>query len=435
MTGNISRTSDAKSKELSATSNGRLVWLFSCLVPFIPLFVYYDIPYTDISFDTALVFVIAVYVALASIANNERVKSENCRFYFLLVLWTLTVTSVYYLLGRYAVNYGIGLWYILLVFFVVLGVEKRVLDHRLIIKAYKFLCFCAIFLVIVQWAAFLITGYRISFMLLFLPFNDAYEFLNVHFITVSETQTSFAAFFSERSHFCLFITPLLCMSIYEFLQKKGKVWVPVITTLAMLSTTSGNGIVVSAIAWIVAAFFVIKGRKKIFGLILVVLLVIGAYLIMRQIPAFNAIFSKLFTSNDTYSHSKADYRIYRGFDYFFQLPLFNKFFGIGYRCLESSFSYYHLVDHFNTTGEYMGCIGQVLVYSGALGMLLFMVFIWKLFSRSNELSRIILICFLAYCFSSSIYFDAIWILYFALVFSINRLVPNEVKGDSINEVV
>lgn len=438
MTENISKTANARSERLSAANNRLVAKIASCLIPFVPLAVYYFVPFTTVSLDTALVVLVAAYVVLASITNNEKVKSENCRFYFLLVLWTLSITTLYYLLNRYAVNYGIGLWFILLVFFVILGVEKRVLDAKTIVKAYRVLACCAIVLLGLQWAILYLTGYRVSFMLLFLPFNDAYSFLDVSFLTAENAATRFAAFFSERSHFCLFLTPLLCMSIYDFLHKKGRIWLPIITTLAMLSTTSGNGIIVSGIAWIVAAMFMIKGNKKYFYLIFVGILIIGVYLFLRRIPEFNDIFSKLFTSENRQTHSKADYRIYRGFDYYSQLPLFNKFFGIGYRCLESSFSYYNLVDHYRTSGEYMGCIGQILVYSGALGIAFFLLFFGRLFMRSNDLCRTILICFLAYCFSSSIYFDAIWILYFALVFSINRLLTketNDLRSETTNETV
>ena len=86
----------------------------------------------------------------------------------------------------------------------------------------------------------------------------------------------------------------------------------------------------------------------------------------------------------------------------------------------------------------MGCIGQILVYSGALGMVFFLLFFGRLFMRSNDLCRTILVCFLAYCFSSSIYFDAIWILYFALVFSLNRLFTIEtqkMRSETTNETV
>lgn len=436
MTGNISRTSNGKSRELSATNNGWLSKIVSCLIPFIPLLIYYFVPFTTVSFDTAVVFAVSAFVILSVIGRNERIGTKNCGFYFLLVLWTLAITTLFFFLGRYRVNYGMGLWYILPVFFTIFGVEKGILNSRLIIKTYRVLASVAILLVIVQWIVFLLFGYRLSFMFLFLPFNDAYEFLEEHFVTAGQiSSASFAAFFSERSHFCLFITPFLCMSIYDAFQKKERVWLPILTTAVMLSTTSGNGIVVSAVAWIVAALFLIKGKKKIVCLILVILLVLGVFLFLKRIPEFEAIFRKMFTRESEYSHSKADYRIYRGFDYYSQLPTFNKLFGIGYRCLDSSFAYYHLADHYNTTGEYMGCLGQILVYSGALGMLLFLLFVGKLFFSSNNLSRTVLICFLAYCVSSSIYFDAIWIMYFAIVFSLNRLLNQDLRRPITNDAV
>lgn len=436
MTGNISRTSNGKSRELSATNNGWLSKIVSCLIPFIPLVIYYYVPFTTVSFDTAVVFVVSAFVLLSAIANNERIDTKNGGFYFLLVLWTLAISTLYFFLSRYKVNYGIGLWYILLVFLVIVGVEKGTLENHLILETYRFLSITAMVLVGIQWLVFLLTGYQLSFLLFFLQFNDAYPLVDAQLLTSDSTAgAQFSAFFSERSHFCLFITPFLCMSIYDFLQNKRGIWLPLLATTVMLSTTSGNGIIVSAVAWIVATFFLIKGKKRIVCLVLVVLLAFGVYLVLRQIPEYDSIFGKLFIKANKYSHSKADYRIYRGFDYYSQLPTFNKIFGIGYRCLDSSFAYYHLVDHFDTTGEYMGCIGQILVYSGALGMLLFLLFVGKLFIGSNNLSRTVLVCFLAYCVSSSIYFDAVWILYFAIIFSLNRLLNQDLRRPKTNDVV
>ena len=82
MTDNILKTANAKSEGLSASSNGWLGRIVSCLIPFIPLVVYYFVPFTTVSLDTAFVLLIAAYVVLASITNNEKVRSENCRFYF-----------------------------------------------------------------------------------------------------------------------------------------------------------------------------------------------------------------------------------------------------------------------------------------------------------------------------------------------------------------
>ena len=161
-------------------------------------------------------------------------------------------------------------------------------------------------------------------------------------------------------------------------------------------------------------------------------LLIGAVLlgfvafILSRIPSVMDVINRLFIdlSGSTYSYTKADYRIYRGFDYFFQLPIINKVFGIGFKSLESFTRLYGISSVFDKSFlfEYLNSVCQALIYYGILGFCLLFHSYARLFRGCNTIGKVLIIVFLALSVSSSIFLDSTMIMYTLIIFSCRK--PN-----------
>ena len=121
---------------------------------------------------------------------------------------------------------------------------------------------------------------------------------------------------------------------------------------------------------------------------------------------------------------KNNWTIYRGFDYFFQLPIINKVFGIGFKSLESFTRLYGISSVFDKSFlfEYLNSVCQALIYYGILGFCLLFHSYARLFRGCNTIGKVLIIVFLALSVSSSIFLDSTMIMYTLIIFSCRK--PN-----------
>lgn len=424
---------------LNRSKISKIIFGIILIMPFVR---YYNMPGTPISIETfCLILLFILCIALKIVTSNEERKENNSlkksRKYFLLFsFWLILVTFFYELctninIANVASNYTMNTFIMLVPTIIIIC---TILDNRIkidgLFSLYEKIVYLVIYVYIFQWIL-MILGLKIGFNLPFLKYNDSWSYLNQICFGMNKRPTSL---FSEQAHMCEYIIPYLAICLYSKYYKRN-ILKAILVSIIIISTTSGNGIVVTCIAWI--CYILYFGKMNIMYRCLLIIAgiitFIGVYNLLLKIPAFNKIFSELFVNTTgKYSGTKADYRIYRGFDYYFKLPFFQKVVGVGYQHMHAFALEYGIYSKFdNTTNafEFFSTITQVLLYSGIIGFTFFikhLYYIWK--SKTHLVKGLILLCG-AIWFSSQMLFSNTYIMY--LIIFIIAYLGEEEKNETV----
>ncbi len=388
----------------------------------LPIFRYYDLATTGFAMETLLtlmMFAICIVMFFAYRKSKHTVYTcvRNSQMWFgILIFWLLMITCIYELFTNLNISHEYADYTIISLIMIVIRavVIGYILggnfDYRDVFKIYSVIVYFIIAIYILQYAM-VFAGIRRSFQMPFMPFSDAYTYLREKpFFGMNPDPTSL---FSERAHLSEFIVPYIAVCLFGNKIMKDKYHLKaILATIVVLSTVSGTGVVVVMIEWIL--FFLGLGGKKskyrFLYLILGAFILAGAYLIIRQIPSFSEMFNKLFVDNsgDSYSNTKADYRIYRGFDYFTLLPTYGQIFGIGYSHLGLFTKVHGITSEYDKSTlafEFLSSIFQIAIYSGLIGVFATAVHIWNLFKAKSTLAKALIIVMLAMWCSSAMFLN------------------------------
>jgi len=321
----------------------------------------------------------------------------------------------------------------------IIMVNTGIVDYKTLIKYYIITAYFSLFFLLLQVILYSffkipISG-RIPFLeLISYDFEGQFNYLLFQVQEFMYNYVRYSSIFAEPSHLALYTIPLLCLKMFNNKEKK---YLEVIFITAMiLITSSANGIVIVGFLWFYF-FYSRTGKvsvRKVLNIILGISVLLILHMVLKNFTFYSNVIENLFISQS--ATTKADYRVYRGFDYFFLIPINYKIFGIGFRNLSSFTNYYNLYSHYDTIKtqnfEYMNAISQILIYSGIIGFSLFISFVVKAYKASNKTSKVIILAFILMCFSSSVLFDTYWLLYLSLIFAINTIKEDEVILNASN---
>lgn len=404
-----------------------------CILTFsLPIFRYYDLFSTGLGLETILtLLMVAICLVMFYIGRGHRhtvytVLRRSQIWFGALVFWLLLVTCAYELFTEINIdNPNAQHTIISLIMIVFRAIVIGYLlggdfDYRDIFRIYSCLVGIIIAIYFLQWIMVL-AGIRMSFKMPFLPYNNAYDYLNgmVNF-GMEPDPTSL---FSERAHLAEFILPYIAVCLFgKGIIKKHATVKAVAVTAVILTTVSGVGLVVVLIEWFL--YFLGIGQKKskyrFFYFIFGVCALIGVYFAIRQIPAVNEMLNRLFVDNsgNDYSGTKADYRIYRGFDMFTLLPAYAQIFGIGYNHMWLFAQVNGIVSQYDKASlayEFFATIFQIAIYSGLIGLSCALLHIYNLLKSNSALARVLVIIMFAIWFSSAMFLTNSHIVFIMLI--------------------
>lgn len=390
----------------------------------LPVFNHYDINGTDVRLSSFLLILSLTILFMQRLLTRTRFKIYKKDILYpvaILALWQIVITFLYLMMDRYTITIS----YAIFIPVILVAILYLVRDLNLgpySIQAYITISNIIIIIFVLQILLYYLFGF-------FLPgkmplLSLANEFTNIPIFGVNSIgHVSFSSVFSERAKFAQYIMPYLCLCLFGYMDiVKKNMLKAVFVTIVMCLTLSGNAVVICAIIWIVY-FYLFSDEgiiHKSFYIIASVAVLYFAYMVLNNIPAFNDLFSRLFSdqSGSTYYYSKADYRIYRGLDYYINLPFCRQIFGVGFGALTSYANKFGISSQYDVAGvyaEYLSSVFQVIIYTGIVGLVLYSKYFISLFKNSQDSFKVCTIAFLALSISSSIYFDYMWLIYSLLV--------------------
>lgn len=369
-----------------------------CISPFLS--------YLESSFiGTYIPLALEVCYIIAQIYKHKWIIKPT---FFFFMIWLVVVTIVNFSGNTTSVNRMIG-ELVTLLSVVMISQDTKAYKFLIIYKVIAKVC-------LIYFVAQVVLMYTISFPLQFtLPFFPVKDELKLAFDFLSYynrdmTYIRFPGPFSEPSHYAAYLIPLLAILLFDNEKKLQEKWkLPVLISITMVISTSGVGILLGAATWGMYFAFnysTTKNRLILLPFIVMAAATIFSLLIMYS-EQFSITVSNLFSVQDQVrfaTGSKADYRIYRGFSMYLQLPVLNKLFGVGFANM-NDFAISHNIGTIydiatSQTVEYYNGISQILLYSGLVGFCLWAKGIIDYSKKMKTIGKIILILYNIYLVGS-----------------------------------
>lgn len=411
---------------------------FIGIILLIPILRYYDI-IGSLGLESVLRTIAALLVFylfhFESIYHQEAfVKSRN--WFLLFCIWSVAITLAYELgsdinISSSFVNYTLFSYVLAIVSMIIIyGTLSGKVDLSKTFIIYEKIVYFLVAIYLVQIVMNSV-GIRISFKVPGLKYGSAYGYLNSEIMGFNGARPS--SLFSERAHFAEYITPFIAVCLFsDKIIKRHRLVKAIFFSVVTISTVSGNGIIILLIEWGLYFIFFsnLKGGVKIPVIILAAIVFAFAYNQLQSNEAYSDIFNRMFANNtgNEYLHAKADYRIYRGFDLFIKLPMFQKIIGVGY---EHMYIFARLnqiesiYDSSSQAYEFFNTIAQILLYFGIIGFILFCGHMLMLFFSRSKVAKGLVIISIALWLSSQMLYSNTHIMYLLLTASAVSLINSE----------
>ncbi len=412
--------------------------LFIGIILLIPILRYYDI-LGSLGLESVLRTIAALLVFylfhFESIYHQEAfAKSRN--WFLLFSIWSIAITFAYELgsdinISSPFANYTLFSYVLAIVSMIIIcGTLSGKVDLSKTFIIYEKIVYFLVAIYLVQIAMNSL-GIRISFKVPGLKYSNAYGYLDTGIMGFNGARPS--SLFSERAHFAEYVTPFIAVCLFsDKIIKSHRLVKAIFFSIVTISTVSGNGIIILIIEWGLYFIFFsnLKGGVKASSIILAAIVFVFAYNQLQSNEAYLDIFNRLFANNtgNEYLHSKADYRIYRGFDLFINMPMLQKTVGVGYEHMYIFAKLNQIESIYDSSTqayEFFNTIVQILLYFGIIGFILFCGHMLSLYFSRSKVAKGLVIISIALWLSSQMLFSNTHIMYLLLTASAVSLINDE----------
>lgn len=341
-------------------------------------------------------------------------------------LWAIMITLVYEICTNINVttsnaSYTINVFIVMIINIILIyTILKGCFDIDSCVKIYTWIVYFLMALYCFQWVLYS-TGTIIDFKLPFMKFTSSWSYLEYKHFGMSPYPR---ALFSEKAHLSQYLVPYIALCLYSNkIIKRHRIEKAIIVSAVVISTISGNGIIIVGIEWLVYFLFfgqITKNRRIIFT-VLGPLLMAGVYYMLSSIPSFSSMFSMLFSSENVGISSKADYRIYRGFDIFRQLPWFGKLFGVGndhMYLFSLEYGISSIYDRSMQGYEYFSAWFETAIYYGFIGLFMSYKHLRALFKMKSNAVKGLIFVVAALWVSTEMIFTNFHIMYVLIIVAV-----------------
>lgn len=376
-----------------------------------------------LAFDRSVTNVLTILAIILYIIFYKKVNYKNVPKYFNLFFIFLGVSIIIH-----SVIDGVKSLYSLLsvfeLFFIYTILFDKI-DFDYLIKWYKRIAIICIAFFFIQEIMFYTTGMRILGVITSMPLTisnvvDDIEAWANNTMLVKRS----SSFFSEPAHFAQFLIPLLVIELF-YDKKKNHYLFAALIFLVLLLLQSGNALLCSVPVILMFFFKLLKGGKKIINMLLVFLFVIvGVFAMSYYLSSDsgqNVMERQDEMENKNFSVSSGFIRIYRGWYVIDELDTFDKFVGVNY--VESIKQYIRqskVYWAFAKKDLYFNTMQNVVLRSGYIGSLIFLLMLCNLWKRNSLAGRTTLLSLLVMSFISANYFTMTMAIYMVVIYKLQR---------------
>lgn len=357
----------------------------SFLLVSLPLMTPYFCPFTSVPLPLVVMLLAGICFFLKGRRNYQKAVLPKSFKAFIIYACLIPVfgIAVYGDIGSFVVSYK-GL--IIFLCFLLFAIPYCSISY--VSRYLSWIATIAIIVFVLQEIMYVFVGSRFSALI---PFLDvSYEYMDM--AQMREFQANWdrsSSFFLEPSHFSQYISAYLALLLGEN-ANRGKIFdkKAIIVSVVLLLTKSGTALLLLMTLWLVF-FLSINIKRHIKYLILlpgVAVIALIAYSKVISSDYGQEMMSRTVElSSESRDSSSGQIRVVRGFLVYSEIPIVQKVFGVGNgfatNVIDNSSARYLFVDD----ERYLNNIQTLLIGYGLVGLFLFLLFLFRISSCSNDL--------------------------------------------------
>lgn len=346
--------------------------------------------------------IILILLTFFSLTVNRRQFDDRIQIVYLFAAFFLQALMTFFAV-QYAESIYIGnvltrnlkfLFYLLCYSIIV-----KVLTLRHLMKGIDIFVNIAIVVIIYQYIRFYLFGISENvFKLPFLAYDEVYSSFSFNRVFRP------SSFFLEPAHLSQFTIPAI--AIHMFSKKETteyNIKMALLSSVAACLSTSGTAIIITGVLWLL--FFISVRMKKAQDLLKTVLLVFVFVVLVLLLYNYVSQFSFAISRLDDFDSAVYTGRLNAGDRLIDNMNLFEKIIGVGFGNIPNTM--------------YVNSFNYMLYTTGYIGIFLWGAIFVRYYIKGNRVGRVIVLIFIALCFSSRIFISMYFIYYIALITLIN----------------
>lgn len=278
---------------------------------------------------------------------------------------------------------------------------------NILIRYYRYVALVCVAFFYMQEIAYYTTGIRMPGLIPGLQVMSEFESGTelAHAMQISERSSSF---FSEPAIFVQFLLPLLCIELFYANDKRHMIRSGVLV-LTLLLLQSGNAMMGLAAVFIVYLYKSLTGRNLGRNIALTAFTIVVSFAAINYYLQSDKGLALLdrqdqLSMTDYESGRSGFVRIYRGYFVYDNLKPIEKIIGVNdYETVRQRIKTSKVGFMFDEKDSYFNVVQDILIRTGIVGALFFLIFFYNLIKRSSYVSKSLTICLITLCFISAIY--------------------------------
>lgn len=221
---------------------------------------------------------------------------------------------------------------------------------------------------------------------------------------------SASAFFSEPAVVAHYITVALLLELFTD-KGKGNLKLAVFYSLIMLLSFSLNAYISICVCWGLWALYSARNKKYAYRtLVFAIAFLVAGLFLVNSTNVMNVFNRLVYLLSGEQTSGSSVIRVLRGPAFYFKMPLLFQLFGSGFGNFMQFKEIFGITTIYETADEYMNTNAYILVSSGVMGFVLFVVTLAKKISKKIVFSKMLFVLVLMFGLSSSIYSSAQFVI-------------------------
>lgn len=275
------------------------------------------------------------------------------------------------------------------------------LEYKYVKKYYLLFVVISSIIFLLQELMYNLVGFRYSAIVPFLPVRYSYT-TTLDFITQQMFAPRSQSLFLEPAHFAQFLLGYLAIILGENAKAKRILSLPALfLSIILLLTWSGNAIILTALLWIIFIVMIKISLKLKYFIILpcvLVCILFSFYYLSSTEKGEHLLERTEELKVEQERLSSGAIRIYRGFFVFGEMPLLEKITGVGSGVTVDVIEHSPFFFMFYDFERYLNNSQMLLIGYGAIGTLLFGLFLRNIVKYGNEVALLYVALFIGMCF-------------------------------------
>ena len=401
-------------KNSKSNITGVLASLLAVLYPF---FNYYGYSLVTLSFLGALLLFVYAIKKKGCFAIVQPMVGISYVLYYCATRFFLNVHSIRAIIGPSIIFIFI---FLLWGFF-----NKEVLLDRFL-KFYRVVVFVNIAFLFLQEILYYASGYRVLGILTFLPLTNigGMDFEVSQYAEKASMGERSSAFFSEPAHFVQFLLPLLAVELF-FVRSKMAYLRSCLYVVALFVLASGNALLGMGVIGLFLLLYILKRLHPLISVALVVLFIsIASILVTVLIKSEYG--EKLVErieelDPDQNKVTSGFVRIFRGYYIWNEMDIDERFVGLNSSVkIDDKIASSPVAFTFKDGDRYMNAAQSVMIYTGYIGVFIFLCLLVYLWRGNNWAGRCCIAIYVALSFIASVYFTHTMVLYLLVAFLMKK---------------